>query len=77
MDCFQNDTCPDQRCNRPGTAPGFDEDDINAERTYWEPSIAPGGLVSPEMVKIKVRSICLEAFTSYLVAEPPLRLCGS
>lgn len=46
-----------QQCNRPGTAPGFDEDDINAERTYWEPSVAPGGLVSSDMVKIKVSAL--------------------
>lgn len=47
---------PFVRDHRPGSAslPGFDEDDLNATRTYWEPSVAPVGLVSPEMVKLKV-----------------------
>lgn len=34
--------------------PGFDEDDSSMTRTYWEPSVASVGLVSPEMVKLKV-----------------------
>lgn len=42
---------------RPGSAsmPGFDEDDLNTSRTYWEPSVTAAGLASPEMVKLKVR----------------------
>lgn len=39
---------------RPVSEPGFDEDGVNAERTYWEPSVASSGLSSPEMVKLKV-----------------------
>lgn len=35
--------------------PGFDEDDLNTSRTYWEPSVTAAGLASPEMVKLKVR----------------------
>ena len=44
-------------CCRPRSTswPGFDEDNLNTSRTYWEPSVAPVGLVSPEMVKLKVR----------------------
>lgn len=41
---------------RPGSSSlaGFDKDDLNTTKTYWEPSVAPVGLVSPEMVKLKV-----------------------
>ncbi|CAM9819429.1 unnamed protein product, partial [Ectocarpus sp. 8 AP-2014] len=52
---------PETLSPRPGSAslPGFDEDDLNTSRTYWEPSVAPVGLVSPEMVKLKVEMLAV------------------
>lgn len=53
---------PRVRRFRPVSEPGFDEDDINAERTYWEPSVSPNGLLSPEIVKLKVCGGCCLAW---------------
>ncbi|CAM9579810.1 unnamed protein product, partial [Laminaria digitata] len=46
---------------RPGSASmqGFDEDDLNTSRTYWEPSVTAVGLASPEMVKLKVEMLAV------------------